>query len=396
MHFTAAVGVSHDVQYVVLLACLLVVPRVLQRFRVPPAITAFALGAVAGPGAGLFVGDPVVSLFSTLGIVAVFLLAGLEVDFAALGADSRPLMQHLAIRCVLIAFATAGAVQAFGIDVQAAAIVALALLTPSGGFILDALPSMGLYRDEQTTVRNKVIATELLALAILLVALQSTEWTRLAVSVGAIGAMVAIVPLVLRSIASVVVPHAPKSEFAFLVLVAVVCALATRELGVYYLVGAFVVGMTARRFREQLPAMSSDRIVHAVESLSSLFAPFYFFHAGAALRRDDFSVAALGLGVVLLVVVGAVRVWSMVEQARWTTREGAIAALRTAVPMLPTLVFTLVLAEILRERFAVPPYLIGALAVYATLNTALPGLILRVLEMPEEETPIPPWPQDLP
>jgi hypothetical protein len=45
--------------------------------------------------------------------------------------------------------------------------------------------------------------------------------------------------------------------------------------------------------------------------------------------------------------------------------------------LVPTLVFTLVLADILRERYALQPHLFGALLVFALVNTALPGFVLR-------------------
>ncbi|MBK7092132.1 MAG: hypothetical protein IPH59_10520 [bacterium] len=63
-------------------------------------------------------------------------------------------------------------------------------------------------------------------------------------------------------------------------MLAVVCAFVTRELGVYYLVGAFVAGVAAQRFREELPAMASEQMLHAVELFASVFVPFYFFNAG--------------------------------------------------------------------------------------------------------------------
>jgi Kef-type K+ transport system membrane component KefB len=72
--------VSEELQYLLVVVGLFLVPRVLQRFRIPSAITCVVLGAVLGMGFGLFHHDSVVPLLATLGIVALFLLAGLEVD----------------------------------------------------------------------------------------------------------------------------------------------------------------------------------------------------------------------------------------------------------------------------------------------------------------------------
>jgi len=75
-------NVSPEVLYGILVMGLFIVPRILQRFRLPAAITAVGIGALAGIQFDLFHGDPTVQLFSTLGIVALFLFAGLEVDFS--------------------------------------------------------------------------------------------------------------------------------------------------------------------------------------------------------------------------------------------------------------------------------------------------------------------------
>jgi hypothetical protein len=67
--------------------------------------------------------------------------------------------------------------------------------------------------------------------------------------------------------------------------------------------------------------------------------------------------------------------------------------------LIPTLVFTLIIAEILRDRFGVPSWLFGGLVIYALGNTMIPGFILRVpsaelddpdmpdVVVPEESTP---------
>jgi hypothetical protein len=52
-------------------------------------------------------------------------------------------------------------------------------------------------------------------------------------------------------------------------------------------------------------------------------------------------------------------------------------------------VFTLVLAEILRARFEVPPWLFGSLVVYALGTTVLPTLLFRT-PPPEFDTPTAP------
>ena len=274
---TLPTWISNEVAYVGLLFILFVLPRFLQRFGIPSALTALGFGVMFGIGFGLFQHDSTVELLSTLGIVALFLFAGLDVEVSELRREIPTLAEHLGVRLLSIGAVAWAATAWLGLDVRPGLLVSLALLTPSTGFILDSLAGWGLSENERFWIRSKAIATELVALAIMFVVLQSTSATRLGLSALALVAMIALLPVIFRWFAQVVVPHAPKSEFGLLMMVAVACALITRQLGVYYLVGAFVVGMAAQRFRIALPSLASARMLGAVEAFASLFIPFYFF-----------------------------------------------------------------------------------------------------------------------
>jgi Kef-type K+ transport system membrane component KefB len=375
----AAETIPGELQYVALLFVLFVLPRVLQRYRLPSAITCVALGAIAGIGFGLFQHDAAVSLLSTLGIVSLFLFAGLDVEFDDLRRNAAVLAQHVGIRISLLAVATFGVQTTLGLAVQPAILVALALTTPSTGFILDSLNSLGVSPHERVWIKSKAIATELVALGVLFVALQPPRISNIAGSTLVLVAMVAFLPVLFRVFTRVVLPYAPKSEFAFLLMAAVLCALVTRQMGAYYLVGAFVVGVTAQRFRRQLPAIASVQMLHAVELFASFFVPFYFFHAGLGLRASDFSPAALGIGVVFLLVLIPLRIYLVAIHRRLSLGESMAGGARIGLSLIPTLVFTLVIAEILRERFGVSQAVFGGLIVYTLANTMLPGLFLRIV-----------------
>jgi Kef-type K+ transport system membrane component KefB len=224
---------------------------------------------------------------------------------------------------------------------------------------------------------------------VLVIALQPPTAGRIVGSILALVAMVAFLPLVFRAFARVVLPYAPKSEFGFLLMVAVLCALITRQLGAYYLVGAFVVGLTAQRFREQLPAMTSEQMLHAVELFSTFFVPFYFFHAGLQLRASDFSAQALAMGVTLLLLLIPLRVFLVAFHRRASLGESMVSGTRIGLSIAPTLVFTLVIAEILRDRFAISQVLFGGLVTYTLANTLLPGFILRFVPHRPEEIDVP-------
>jgi Kef-type K+ transport system membrane component KefB len=95
-------GLPRELSYILLLFGLFVLPRLLQRYRIPSAITSLGLGAVLGMGFGLFVHDPAVELLSTFGIVSLFLFAGLDAEVDELRREARVLVEHLLIRLVLL------------------------------------------------------------------------------------------------------------------------------------------------------------------------------------------------------------------------------------------------------------------------------------------------------
>ena len=389
---------SRELTYLLLIFALLVIPRALQRFRLPAPITCLLFGLAAMLWLGDRLHDPVVGLLSTLGISSLFLFAGLEVDLQALRRGLWPLVAHLALRVgTLVLLGWLGWRYA-GLGWQAAGLLALALLTPSTGFILDTLERLGLDEEERFWVTSKAIAGELLALAALFVVLQAGDPVQLGTSSLAMVALLVGLPLLYLAFGRWIVPHAPGSEFSLLVMVGVVAAYITYALGVYYLVGAFIAGLVARLLRERMPRMASDENIRALRLFATFFVPFYFFHAGTQIARDALTLEALGLGLLLTAVVVPLRVGMVWLQRRVLfRREHHRSTFRVAVALTPTLVFTLVLADILYTRFGLSGTWTGALVLYTTLNTLLPSLLLRVpfdlAEVPADDLPALPAPR---
>lgn len=371
-------SVSPEIKYMLLVFGLFIVPRALQRFRLPSAITCVVIGAALNIGFELFHEDSTVELLATLGIVSMFLFAGLEVDFAELKQEQSVLWQHIAVQLLLLVGGALLIVAVFGLGLRAALLFSLALFTPSTGFILDSLHGSGLTQDEQFWVKSKAIASELVALGALFLIVQSVDPVRLGISALVLATMIALLPPLFRIFARVIVPFAPRTEFTFLVLVALFCAFVTRELGVYYLVGAFIVGVTAVRLRKDLPEMSSERLLGAVEFFASFFIPFYFFKAGLHLHAENFTWTSLGIAAALLVLVLPVRIGRIALHRRFVLDEPWRDGARIGIAVVPTLVFTIVIAEILRTRFQLSPELFGALIVFTLVNTLLPGFLLRL------------------
>jgi Kef-type K+ transport system membrane component KefB len=365
-----------DLTYIALLFALFVVPKALQRYRLPDAVTCLVLGFSAA-ALGLERGNQTVELLSTFGITALFLFAGLEIDARELQRDAKVLVQQVVAWSALALLVATLATQVFQLSWRAAGLVSLALVTPSTGFILSSLRSSGLGQTEQFAVKTKAIGSELVALGALFFILQTTSWEQFAVATVAMVLIVAFIPIAFRVFATRIAPFAPRSEFAFLLMVAVVCAYATRALGVYYLVGAFLVGVAAQRFRAQLPAMSSEKMVDALEAFGSVFIPFYFFAAGTHVELDQLQWLAVAVAAGFLVVLIPVRIFVVVAHRRLALHESSNQSRRIGIALVPTLVFTLVLSSILQTTYGAPSWLVGALVIYTAVNTLLPAFILH-------------------
>lgn len=368
---------NQDVIYLLLIFALLVIPRAVQRFSVPAPLTClvFGIGAVLWLGDGAH--DAVVNLLAILGISSLFLFAGLEVDLAQLRKGLWPLLLHLLIRSATLVGVAWLAWHYASLSWQAAGLLALALLTPSTGFIMDSLAQLGLAEEERFWVTSKAIAGELLALVAMFVVMQANDPVQLGLSSLVLAAMLVGLPLLFIGLGRWVAPHAPGSEFSLLVMVGMLAAYITYWLGVYYLVGAFIAGLVARLLQRRMPLLASHDNLHALRLFSSFFVPFYFFNSGTHVPGDALSLEALGLGVLITLVVLPLRLAVIVLQRRVVFGESLRSSLRVALALSPTLIFTLVLAGIMREHFAVPPVLYGALLFYAAVTTLLPSLVFR-------------------
>jgi Kef-type K+ transport system membrane component KefB len=364
-----------EIAYLGLLFVLLLVPRLLQRFRIPAPLSAFVLGIAAASGMDGLGADPTLGLLATFGISSLFLFAGLEVEKEAFSRGRWLLASHLAIRALgLVLCAVIGA-RYLDLAWQVAALLGLALLTPSTGFILDTLGQQGLDDHERFWVAAKAVAGEILALAVLFVVVQSGSTGQFLLASGALLAILAGLPLLFVLLGRHVLPHAPGSEFSMLLLVGLVAAYASKQLGVYYLVGAFLTGVVAKLLHERMPQLASDRNLHAVRLFASFFVPFYFFHSGARVPHEAFQWQSLALGLLLSAVVLPARIGVQWAHRRVMFKESSDSSLRVAITLVPTFIFTLVLAGILRERFGLPETWYGALLVYAFVSTALPSVL---------------------
>src|SRR6185295_11966266 len=120
-----------ELAYIALVFGLFVVPKMLQRARIPSAVTSLMLGIAVAGFSHQFADDATIKLLSTLGIVALFLFAGLEVDFEDFRQEVPVLAQHLVLQLVILGAVAFVVTRVMAVDGRAALLISLALVTPS-------------------------------------------------------------------------------------------------------------------------------------------------------------------------------------------------------------------------------------------------------------------------
>jgi Kef-type K+ transport system membrane component KefB len=358
---------------------LLVIPRALQRFRLPAPLTCFAFGIIVAFFFKSQAADRVTAVVAVLGIASLFLLAGLEVDLVEIRKQLPRLMGHLGIRAIFLVAAAWLAIRYLHMPWPPAALLGLGLFTPSTGFILDTLPHSGLAQDEQTEVSISAIAGEIAALVVLFFVSHADSMRSLAISTSILALLIVVTPFVFLALGKYVVPFAPGSEFSLLLMVGIICAVFTQAIGVHVLIGAFVAGLVAGLLSKRLTTLASHENMNAVRLFASFFVPFYFFHEGLNVPSDALVLKALLYGVGMAVVVLPIRIGKNWLECRYFSRRSATGGFRVAVALTPTLIFTLVIAGILHESFHIDDALYGGLLVYAAISTMLPSLVLPKL-----------------
>lgn len=374
---------NQEIQYFILLTTLLLLPKILLRFRIPSGLTAMALGVATTLGLGWFTQSQLLATLSTLGITSLFLFAGLEVDIEELKKNWKILIEHIVQSVFIIFISSYFLGWAFNLNFRPALILSLGLTTPSTGFILNSLNSFDFTAQQRYWIRSKAITKEVLALIILFFVLQSESLLSLSGSLLAIVTLTASLPFLFRFFLKIVAPYAPDSEVSFLILLAFLAGVITYELGTYYLIGAFIVGIVAAQFRHFIKTENAEKMFYSVAFFSSLFVPFYFFKVGINLGDSQLTWWGLIYGLIFLTVFIPLRYFSVILSIKFFLKGCWSSRQNIALPLMPTLIFSLVISQILRSRFDVSVDIVNGLVIYTILSSIIPSLFLE--KAPPEE-----------
>ena len=242
-------NLSSEFQYIAIFVTLILLPKILLRFRIPIGISSLFIGAFVGTTVGWFQNDLLIDILAKLGITTLFLFAGMEVEVDELKKD-LPTLSKFLTKTLLFTFICAFIfTKVLDLDYRPSLILAIGVLTPSAGFILNSLKLFQFKPTEEYWIKSQAISKEIVAIFIMFLALQAGDLKTFFISKAVLLILIFSLPIIFRLFLKFVAPYAPKTEVSFLILVAFVAGIITKKIGTYYLVGAFISGVIAGQFK---------------------------------------------------------------------------------------------------------------------------------------------------
>jgi Kef-type K+ transport system membrane component KefB len=368
---------SSEIQYIAIFIVLILLPKILLRFRIPIGISSLAIGAAVGISLGWFKNDLLVDILAQLGITTLFLFAGMEVEVEEIKKDLPTISKFLLKNLVFIFVCAFAFTELLNLEFRPSLILAIGVLTPSAGFILNSLKLFQFKPTEEYWIKSQAISKEIVAIFIMFLALQADDFSTFLVSGGVLILLIFSLPIIFKVFLRFIAPYAPRTEVSFLILVAFVAGIITKKIGAYYLVGAFIAGVVAGQFRHFIESEESDRILSSVYSFFSIFVPFYFFSSGLKITTDFFTLKGLLIGIALFIILVPARVGllnfsiSRYLSEFWEDRKAI------SISLTPTLIFGLVMMSILKEKFLVHTDILSGLVIYTVLASLLPSIVFQ-------------------
>jgi Kef-type K+ transport system membrane component KefB len=149
----------------------------------------------------------------------------------------------------------------------------------------------------------------------------------------------------------------------------------SKELGAYYLVGAFAVGLIASKFKKQIFKDDEESFFGSLSSFFNVFLPFYFFFAGLKIKVADLTLEPLTSALILFVIFVPLRIWIIRVSVKRIKHDIDRNSYNISLSLMPTLIFGLVIAGILKDRGILEQKYIFSLIIYTLLTSILPVII---------------------
>ncbi len=364
----------------VVLVVLLVTPWIALRLKIPTLIVLIALGCLLGGNLlGVLVRDAPMILLEKIGLLYIMLIAGLQMDLSNL--------RRLGVRSLLFGGLTFGVPllvgilsgQVLGLGLLASVLVGI-LYSPHTLIAYPLMAQLGIAQHEAVGVAvGGTVVTSVLTLVGLSIVQALTQgaftlafFLKLAVGFPVfIGLCFWIIP---RWAQQCLKTTSESSPLAFVLVLSTlfVTAALTQLLGVDAIVGAFIAGLA---LNGQVPRMGP--LMHQVEFVgNSLFIPLFLVSVGVLANPMIFVTAPENLGVVALVVIGALGAkWIAAGVTGWVFHYSQTAILTLFSLTCSRAALVLVIALYGQEAQLIGPDLFNAVIAYIAITCLIGPLI---------------------
>ncbi len=288
----------------VILFIILLVPIIFNRFRIPGIIGLIISGTIIGPhGFNLIARTAAVNLFSTIGLLYIMFIAGLELDLGEFK-KYRNRSIIFGILTFIIPILLGFTVFYFLVDypISTSILVASTLATHT----LIAYPivtRLGISKHQAVAVAvGGTILTDTAVLIILAVITGATQggltmelWTSLGISVTIFAAIVIFAVPRMSSWFFTRLQDEKSAHFIFVLSVVFLCAFLAELAGLEPIIGAFAAGLTLNRL---IPHTSS--LMNRIEFVgNALFIPFFLISVGMIVDLGILTSSPAAIGIAL-------------------------------------------------------------------------------------------------
>ena len=370
------ISISHDLEYLAIFSLVLIFPKLLLRYKIPSGITALVIGIIVGFFDPKVSTDQLFRFLSQIGITSLFVFAGLEVEFDELKRDRKYLGRYLIKSIFFISILAIAISKIFELSYQWSFLMSLGIFTPSAGFIINSLHSFNISADREYWIKSKAISKEIISIILLFFALQVNEPRAMGVSLAFFAVLYLLLPLIFKFFFRFISPYAPNTEVPFLVALSLISGVISKELGAYYLVGAFMVGLIGSRFKSEIFKDKEESIFMSLSSFFNVFLPFYFFYSGLKINVLEIELNAFLMGLAFVVIFIPLRLFVIYLSVNTLDGENKIGKRKISLSLMPTLIFGLVIAGILKDKNAISDTLFYALIIYTLLSSLVPAFMV--------------------
>ncbi|MGV8172368.1 MAG: cation:proton antiporter [Candidatus Woesearchaeota archaeon] len=381
------------IKFLVIMIVIFFIPKITNRFyNIPFPLTELLLGillSIIFPQ--YFFTDDIITVLSTIGIITLFVYAGIEVDSTFLLKHKYFFIQNIIMSFFIVLVVSILIYVLFSTSIIISLLIALALTIPSASYIISSLNS-SFYKTKEW-IHGKAIIGEIFGLFFLIILLKINHIWILLLTLAVIIALIIIMPIILRILFDKIFSQLIGSEFSFIFVVAVISAYITQLLGIHFLVGAFVAGVVSRRFISNIikdhkyQAVTEDRgkqIISGFGLFATVFVPFYFFSVGLSIQKDMFSWYTVLIALALCLIISLIRTISITIQRIIKIHEKFKEAVHTSNILIPTLVFTFVISDILYKEYNLSHQIYSILMLYGVMTGILSFTVNALLEHKEK------------